>query len=94
MLSLNTLAYALRRKLLLVIVLTVLAFLSTQFVVMATVSTLGVDIGKIRAEQEQLRLENEELRSQISYARTIEQIVPSLDERFQTVQIRSNLIAN
>jgi hypothetical protein len=87
-----TTIHNIRNKILLIILITGVLFISSQFVVMATVSTRGSDIGQIRAEQESLRLENEQLRSQINASKTTENIVGVLDTRFQTAQVKAQVI--
>jgi hypothetical protein len=86
--------HRLRNKIVLVIILTIVLFVSSQFVVMATVSTRGNDIGRIRREQEDLRLENEKLRAQISASKTTETILQTLDTKFETKQVRSEILSN
>ena len=81
-----------RKNMLLVLALTFVLFISSQFVVMATVSTRGADIGEIRRQQEEIRLENENLRAEISEARTTERIMGSLTEQFDLSQSQAQVI--
>lgn len=78
-----------RKNIILITILTVALFVSSQFVVMATVSTLGAELGEIRSEQEKYRLENELLRAEINAAKTTENIVEELDGKFEIVDSRA-----
>lgn len=78
----------------LIVMITVVAaiFITSQFVVMATVQTRGADIGYLRREQENFRLENEKLRADINAAKTEDRIMGELKDKFPIEQMKATIL--
>ena len=82
-----------QRHFLVIVVVLIGLIITSQFAILATLGTKGVEIGRIRAEKEQLRVENETIRSEIDEAKTLAQIEDGLYEVFDLVPSRTETMS-
>ncbi len=60
----------------------IVLFVVAQFIVLATLGTKGAEIARIRMQKDNLRLQNEYMRSEIDKAKTLGQIETGLRDTF------------
>lgn len=68
------------RHLLMICVFLFVAYIFAQFIILSGIGTKGADISAARATQEELRLENEVLQSEIDGARTTANLDAQVDQ--------------
>ena len=76
---------SINRHLFLILAMLAGVFVVSQFLILATVGTKGAEITAIRHEKEELRIDNEALRSDTDKVKTLAEIEGDVEELFELV---------